>query len=558
MELPVDRRRRSLVPFVILVAIAAVYISTPVDNHTEAEDSLHYLTMIERGSATDLFSRDHLVYLALNRGFLDAWRVFGYSGTAELPARALNILAGIVALAVLLALLRALDVSLYLRVLCVSAVAFSYAYWLYAGQCETYVMPIVFILGSIYYLIKAFEKPSVMSNHIWIGVLSAVAILLHRQHSLVAAVIVVAYLLMFARRRTVMKPAMLIRALAAYGGVCGGIVLASYTAVGVFIYRFDSFGAMTEWLFRHAYFGVGKIGLSTPAAAAAGLSRAILSTHYLFAFPQMVSRFQQMFPTQNLREEIFLVRAFPQWLSIMLAALTAVFMLSLVVALIEVVRGRSFRVLYSTKCGSPRSVYCCAVAVIYVLVYSIFNMWWEPVNPEFWISVLPVLGILSALVTSSIFNRMALRAAMTLAAVLILAINLASGILPQRNPENDYWRIVTRWYVDNAGEGDLVVTGGGRLTRSYIKYYSGADAFGTAIPLPEEEIWSRYRETVERVGPARILVSSTVLTPNPRYLRQFKADGSASAAVFERMRPYLQVLHSDSVETIYLYSGPGR
>ena len=110
MDASASSRRGSLISLIVIAAIAIVYFSTLTNNYTEAEDSLHYLTLIERGETTDLFSRDHLIHLALNRGFFDVWKALGYSGNAELPARVLNVFAGIAGLAVLLALLRALEV----------------------------------------------------------------------------------------------------------------------------------------------------------------------------------------------------------------------------------------------------------------------------------------------------------------------------------------------------------------------------------------------------------------------------------------------------------------
>lgn len=556
MEIPLSCRRFPRASLVVLAAIAVVYLFTFTENHTEAEDSLHYLTVIERGQPRDLFTRDHLLYLGLNRVFLDAWRAFGYSGHAELPVRLLNVLASIASLALVLVILRSLAVPFHLALLSAVSVAFSYAYWLYTGQCETYIMPIPFILGCIYGLGRAFETPSRTANHILVGILSAAAILIHRQHSVLTVVVVAAYGLLALTRRESLPFRLLVRTLAVYLGVCAGTVLGVYALVGTVVLEQRSLGGFLAWILGQDFAGVGRVGVASLAMAGAGLSRAIVSTHYLFVIPQAAAALGRLFPGKSLREETFLVRNLPQWMSLALAAMTLVLAVCIITALVEIARRRSCRVPYAQAPRQPAAVYGYRVVILYIVAYSLFNVWWEPVNPEFWISVLPALGILCALVACGAFAGRLMKTALTGAAVLIFAVNLLSGIVPQRNPANDYWLASTEWLRGNSGRGDLVVTGAGYLAKGYIEYYSGADVFDAALPLPEQDLWDRYLKTIDRVRPRRVLVSSTLLNPNPEYLHQFGAHGAGSAAVFERMRPFLTDVHSGVGETVYVYRGP--
>jgi hypothetical protein len=372
----------------------------------------------------------------------------------------------------------------------------------------------------------------------------------------VTVVVVAAYGLLAITRRESLPFRLLVRTLAVYLGVCAGTVLGVYALVGTVVLEQRSLGAFLAWILGQDFAGVGRVGVASLAMAGAGLSRAIVSTHYLFVIPQAAAALGRLFPGKSLREETFLVRNLPQWMSLALAAMTLVLAVCIITALVEIARRRSCRVPYAQAPRQPAAVYGYRVVILYIVAYSLFNVWWEPVNPEFWISVLPALGILCALVACGAFAGRLMKTALTGAAVLIFAVNLLSGIVPQRNPANDYWLASTEWLRGNSGRGDLVVTGAGYLAKGYIEYYSGADVFDAALPLPEQDLWDRYLKTIDRVRPRRVLVSSTLLNPNPEYLHQFGAHGAGSAAVFERMRPFLTDVHSGVGETVYVYRGP--
>jgi len=546
-------RLRPGLTLVLMGAIAITFLSTLTHNHTEAEDSLHYLALIDHGSRQDLFSRDHLVYLALNRELLDVWRALGYEGRAELPVRVLNLLASMAALALLYALLGRLKVSAGLRVLTVCGVAFSYAYWLYTGQCETYVAPVPFILGSVYLLIRTAEDRSSAALVYCIAAFSAAAILLHRQHILLVAVVVAGYILMFIRGRAAITVGRLMRSILAYAVTCGGIVLPAYLIVAVTVRGLHGYHAISGWIFGQGFASIGHFGIKSLVAAAAGLSRAVLSNHFLFSFPKVASAVGRAFPGQSLREEIFLVRNFPRWESLGLAAMTALLAICVVSLFVYAVRKRAFGVLFGSQKNPSISMFAGGVLLIYLVAYGAFNMYWEPINPEFWISTLPILGGICALVLNKIFENRFVRVVAGLFVILVFGVNLFGGILPQMDPGNDYWLVFNRWEIHSLRQGDLLVSGSGYLSKGYIEYYSGATMFDTAVPLAEAELWRRYLDTVERVKPERIFVSSTLLSPTPEYLSQFGLGAAASAAIFERLKPFLTPAYSDSMETIYLY-----
>jgi len=561
LEKAEKRRLRPGLVVVLFGAIVVIFLSTFTNNHTEAEDSLHYLALIDHGSRQDLFSRDHLLYLPLNREFLNLWRAVGYEGGAELPVRILNLLASMTALAFLYALMGRLKVTAGLRALTVCAVASCYAYWLYTGQCETYIVPLPFILGSLYGLARIAEDPSRAALSYWIGASSAVAILFHRQHVLFVPVVVAAYVLMFVSSRSAISLSRLGRMVLAYVLTCGGVVLPAYLVVAATIKGLHGFHAIFGWIFAQGFLSIGNFGIKSLVAAAVGLSRAVASNHYLFSFQKVVSVLGRLFPGQSLREEVFLVRNFPRWESLALAALTVFLAVCVASLFVVAVRRRALSVIFGYPKNSPVSTYAGQVLVIYFVAYAAFNTFWEPVNPEFWISTLPILGGISALVLNRIFESRFVKVSAALFVILLFGLNLFSGILPQKDPGNDYWFVFNRWEMQNLHKGDLLISGSGYLSKGYVEYYAKATMFDTAIPLTEAEIWKRYLEVVERVKPRRIFVSSTLLSPLPEYLSQFGIGAERSAAIFERLKPFLTPVYSDRMETIYLYepgtSAPG-
>jgi hypothetical protein len=129
--------------------VAVVYVATRAVNHTEAEDALNYLTTISQSPFRDQFHPNHLLYNAVGFALFRGLQALGYPGSAELPVQLLNIVAGVAALLLTFRLSQRLRVGRRYGLLLTLGVAFSYGFWWYSVEVESYVIPIVFILLSL-------------------------------------------------------------------------------------------------------------------------------------------------------------------------------------------------------------------------------------------------------------------------------------------------------------------------------------------------------------------------------------------------------------------------
>ncbi|MFH0810659.1 MAG: hypothetical protein V2A77_09385, partial [Pseudomonadota bacterium] len=178
--------------------------------------------------------------------------------------------------------------------------------------------------------------------------------------------------------------------------------------------------------------------------------------------------------------------------------------------------------------------------------------WWEPQNIEFWVSVIPVVFLLAG---GALEGRPRLGYVAALLVGCLFVVNLFGSVLPQTSRDNDYWYSFNSWFIHNCDGRDLVVTGTGYLSNSYITYYSGARTFSLfGDPGTMER---RLGNLIASPRPRRILFSSTLQTPSPELVRRYHL-GNEPKRLFMTRRGSLRLLHSDRWQDVYEVGRQGR
>lgn len=551
---PQNRSRAWL--WALLAAVGVVYFLTLPENHTEAEDALFYLVRIGNDSLEDKFHPNHLFYGFANYGFLSLWRAFGYPGTALWPARVVNILASLAALGALAAIVRRLRFSRPVGFLAVAGTAFSFAYWRYSNEPETYVIPLAFVVLSIHRLLLIRADPWRVRNHVILGALHAAAVLFHQQHALLGGPVFVAYLWIGARETRGHWVRLGSRFLV-YGLVLSVVVFSSYLAVGYGVKGYGTVPEILVWAKGHARGApVERWAADTAIRAVIGVGRATIGAHFLFAVPGIADLIDGRMPMYLLREERLLVRDLRPAEARVLLVLSMGLGLAAVALIWQGLRGPPQVQRPPGGRNSRWREFLLTVGGAYLLLYGVFTVWWEPQNIEFWIALVPLAFILAA---SVIQPRARARSVGVLAVgipVCLFVVNLFGSILPQGDPERDYWRRFNAWFADHAGATDLVVSGGGYLCDAYIEFYSGAKTMSTVsagtVHLSPEGLRERLREAVAEHGPRRVLVSSTVEAPSEEILLRRRVEDASSADFFDELRPYLTLIHEGPAQSVFV------
>ncbi|MFH0809804.1 MAG: hypothetical protein V2A77_04975, partial [Pseudomonadota bacterium] len=361
---------RTWLPLALVAVVGAIYLSTLSVNHTEAEDSLTYLTTIARGSLAEQFHPNHLLYSFSNHVMFAAWRAFGYTGNAGLPTAALNCLAGVGSLWLIFRLCLGLGRSPSTAAFCCLGTAFSYGFWWYSVECETYILPLPFILLCFHRLLSVRWRVAETAPHVVLGLLSAGAILFHQQHILLGAVVLVAYLSLLAEGGDAARRRALLRGAGLYVATCFVVVFLSYLAVARLAEGLTGWRQTWTWILGHAAEHGEGWGPSSLALALVGLGRAFIGGHYIFSFHPVAAFLQRLMPNFILREEVFLVRDFSLLKSGALAALSLAVGLGAAVVVVAGLRDIDLRA------ALRRRPVVVALAA-YLVLYAAFNTWWE-------------------------------------------------------------------------------------------------------------------------------------------------------------------------------------
>jgi len=555
---PVGIQRATPGLLAILAFVAAVYLSTMSVNHSEAEDSLFLLKTISHEALSEQFHPHHLLYNFLNYLLFHTCQIFGYTGNAETPVITLNVVASLSALFVLYLISARLGLASWTMYSIIIAVAFSFGFWWYSVECETYMIPIVFVLLTIHRMMCLERDFCRCANHVLLGIFNGMAILFHQQHVLLCFPVSVGYIYLFYSRRRERTLKMLLRGVSLYSIGCSSLVVLCYLCAVVIVKGLTDFQEISDWLSGYAFTDYwGFWAAASPMKAVIGFSRSLIGGHYLFSFPAVSSFIQKAFPHYVLREEVFLVHGFSAARRTVLLILTAAVSISASFIIVQTVKHGVPKAIEGEGPRASMSRLILLLSAAYIVIYSAFNAWWEPLNVEFWVSVIPFVFLFLGLLIDPILHKRGIRTSLCVFLTCLFLVNLQGSVLPQTDRQYDYWYNFNAWFIENCRPGDLVVSGSGIISDSYVEYYTGARVASVvvleSVLKTDQSLEERIAEMIDSENPKRVFFSSTLKEIPREVADKFDIDASSVRALFELYRPRLSIVHEDEYQTIFLY-----
>jgi hypothetical protein len=523
-------RRERWLPVAVFLVAALAYALTLSSHHAEAEDALRYVHEVSHGGLEQWLHPNHLIFNLVQRGFYEVWLGFGYTGTAERPMQVLNLLGGALALALLVSILSRLRLAPGLALLAAGFTGGSFAFWHYAMAPDTYILPLALALFSLERALALLQRER-GRDWLLLGLGLALMVLLHQQHALFAIVLTLSLGLALVTRD---RPGSerwrsLGRFILAIGGAVV-LIFASYVLAGVGVFGQRTLPGLVQWILGYAAGGAWSEWTATsPLKALIGAGRAVIGGHALFANEALAAGFGRLFPGKLLLEEGFLVASLgPIRVGIYLLLLAIAVPATLVLAVRLVwLRARS-----ETGPGVPERDWVRGTAWAVVGIYALFNTWWEPANPEFWIFPLPFLVILVALRLQALGDPWSRHLAWVLT-LAIVAANLIGSIQPMQDRERDYWYAVNRDLIAQLRPGDLVLTNGGYLSDAMVRFYGAAEVLAVRN-LPAGELAGLALERASSgaiyasgwvAEPPAALVATGQVRPRPEVMRALETEG---------------------------------
>jgi hypothetical protein len=546
--------KEKLFLLIVLSTIAAIYFLTLSVNHNEAEDSLHYLSSISYGPLSEQFNPDHLLYNFINYIFFHLWRLLGYEGNAEFLAKFINIIAALSVLWLLYIIASKLKFPVFLKYFCIISVTFSYGFWWYSVECETYIIPIIFILLCFHRLILIRENFFNLANHLFLGAFNALAILFHKQHTLLVVIIFLGYILIFYENQKKITWKKFISMIIIYTAVCGFTVLLSYLLVAVFIQGYFKFNDIANWAMHLSAISedIGWHIYDFPKGVI-GFCRNFIGGHYIFYFSMFSELLKRTIPSSfTLKWEIFLIKDFSILKIIFLYVLTLTEFFLVLYIIFQIIKNRSLRLIRSSESDlSHLSSFMIIILAGYFLVYSLFNVFFtRPQILEVWISLGPIVFLILGLLTIPLIHKTRIRISLGIMLLCLFLINLFGSVLPQTDREHDYYYKLNSWLIENCKPGDLVVSGLDYFSDGYVRFYSGARIFSFIESGPTVE--EKFREIVALYKPKKIYFTSIVYPPFKEYKGR-RLDISSAEKLLSKLSKYFALVHSDSYQKIFLY-----
>jgi hypothetical protein len=517
----------------LLVAVlgtAAVYALTGPGNRSEADDAFWFAYDIEHADLRELVGdrhTAHLLFLPLARGLFNLLRLLGIDGRAYDAVRLTNCLLAAAAVVLFgVVLRRRLRLSWFAAVTGAAGLAVSYGFWRYANETEAYAAAIFVI---VLLCLVGFSGLRSTTAVVTAGALAALGTLIHIL-GVVPAVVVVPFMLMLERRA---------RDLAIY--VVSYTALAGTIAYGAFRYAAPPGQGFAGYLLGRSP-GANYSPRAIPESVLS-LAQDIATSSFLFAYDGIARRLVAAFPTQYLMEEQYagasadgIVRTVPLVTVPMLVLLAAVLVWSMRRQMLNHDRPR-------TVAGPLAAVAAWTVAYWLVVVGQSSSA------PEAWIPLLPAVWILIAVI---VFDRAHDRTQRVLVVALLVALlvhNLAGGFWMMHSRATDFNAVKARWLLDNARNGDVILTADGAVFERYLRYYSPAKVISLE-GLPPDELANAYAAAAGQ--PGRVFATEGVFNP-PSQLRAFDQVSFYAIDRFASdLRNEFRKVHDNDVGDVYL------
>lgn len=432
---------RYRVDALIFGSFCLLYFATSSLNLTVAHDSVHYLANIISGSPN--LHPHHLLYEPLS--FL--WVKVSSLATSEYSVQvsSLNSFFGAGLVLVVFKILRQrLCVSGANSLLGAALLGVSFGVWFYSVTVEVYIIP-AFLLASAAYVLLL-EKITIR-DMVVVGVLHGLAMLFHQVHFLFGFVALAR--LFFAGGGFKVRAGLL----SSYAVVASSIVLLGYFLAVAYL-EIDSKEAFYRWFFGYANNGQywhDPFLISTYVKAVIGFARAFVGGQFLFAIPAFQDLLGQNFSGQNLVDEFFLVRNLGVWEACLLffvfVTIPFVIVLSGVFCLMQARQARG------TDIAGANVLY---PLIVWFGVYALFFLFWEPHNPEFWITQVVCFVLIYCWFLERRITINKARYVLMVLVSLVGVVNFFGTILPCKDRENDFYTVVVDGFVNKYDPSETV------------------------------------------------------------------------------------------------------
>jgi hypothetical protein len=525
--------RSRLVALAVFLVLAAVFIVTAPVNRTESDDAYQFAYEIEHGLTSHGTAR-HVAFVPVMRFVYLSTHALGSSISGLALTSAVNACLAAAAVALVFLLLRRrLERSIGVSILGASLLAVTYGFWRFSAEVEVYALALLTAVVAVF--VATGGRLSERRRVIVVALVAALAVSAYSANALIAFVAIPAVFVAERQMRkvplyaAVLIPALLITVALPYLGLreSGESLGEAYAAA-------DTSG----------------LGVDSFVKGGVGAGQAVISSGFLFAYPQFADAVADGIPGRSISDEIYTAETIGVAQRTVMTGTFALALILLLACVVMAVPGiaRSWR----TPLVMAMLVWLGGVVAFQLLRPEFAD------GPELWLLTLPPLATLVTAGLTGPASRIRHGSALLVGLVAVMLIHNGAGMAMVQGSSGDRNHAMAEWLLDNTGDGDTILTMDSSLFFRYLRYQGDAEVIFVVDDIDEwaDPVGATIELALSSEG--AVYATGDVFSP-PDYLSQ--QDESRQRALVDygtALAPSFELVHQGEFTGVYRFLTGGR
>jgi len=432
-----------------LATLSHQYTFDAISYLLDVENTRLSIPVVPASIAYNFFHSQHLLFSPIVYLFYHFWMLLGYSGSAMVPAQALNLLEGSLTISLAFLILMSITDDQRLSLFCALFLGSTYSIWSNTAMVSDHMASC--LIASILFgaLLRTDIGKTSIARLVFLGCLNGLATLMHQANAIMG----IMFLTLAAFSRVSL--AARVRALAIYIVSAGATVVVPYLLVGIFILKNSTVHDFIFWAFYYAMPGVISV---TGHYGTMSLGRFV---DLLTSFgASVIGGFYWM-------NRVFEMRTLQRF------GVPALSALALLISTLVMARVIS---LGAKKESNPQLRKARYLSISWFLIYALLLFWWWPTYYQLW--AVPLVGfviflgtLIHSTIRQPIKNFAWLQGGFVALIAVVCSANLLAVFLPAHDIRNNDYYVTTIAIGNHTSAGDLVIIPGNDEYETYIPYF---------------------------------------------------------------------------------------
>lgn len=331
--------------------------------------------------------------------------------------------------------------------------SFSFAFWFYNLNIETYQLPLVFVFTSIYFLTKDPKR----NKYIFISAfLGGIGVLFHQLHGLFGLVAVLFLIIVGFKKN--------IKSIIIFTIVFNIVWIFGYSVV-IYLLGFKSINEIIHWffLYHHTMDAWSEFGSSFFLQPFVGIIRSLISVNAIFISGVFSDKISRIFADRHLLDDAYIVRNLDEKDLIIYLILLIVLTCLILYVLIS-----NYKKLKSQPLNNNNVI----LIYVFLIIYSGFFIFWVPNNMEFWIPQSLFLWIGFSIFINSIESKKNKIVISSFIILFLFTINFRYTIVLTNDINNDYYYVQVSDAVKKLPENLVIIYDTDWIVSKYYEIYA--------------------------------------------------------------------------------------